>query len=147
MIARIVLAALALAAASQARAYCVYNELRDRSIQVTQDHHPNSMRDERRFKVGLRPGESACCKFHDLDCNPEGRNNSVVGLELRIIGEPEFLCGGDAHVKVTGNGTIRIQPNPRRSANPYIMRMRTQDKDITGPRGVACTETKTRGKP
>ena len=143
---RLLFAALALAGACDAGAYCIYNDLHDRSLQVTQDHHPNSMRDERRFKVGLRPGEHACCKFHDLDCNPEGRNNSVVGLELRIVGDPEYVCG-DAHVKVTGNGTIRIQPNPRRSASPYILRMRTQDKDITGPRGVACTETKTKGKP
>lgn len=146
MTSRLLLAALALAATSHANAYCIYNELADRSIQVAQDTDPGAIRNERKLKAGLRPGEHVCCKFHDLDCNPEGRNNSVVGLELRIVGEPEYVCG-DAHVKVTGNGTIRIQRNPRRSSYPYIMRVRTQDKDITGPRGVACTETRTKGKP
>lgn len=148
---RLLLAALLLAAAAQSHAYCIYNELRDRAVNVEQERHPNAMRDERKLKAGLRPGEHVCCPFHNLDCNPAGRNNSVVALELRIVGEPEYVCGfpagREAQVKVTGNGTIRIQPNPRRSANPYIMRMRSQDKDLTGPRGVACTETKSKGKP
>ena len=32
-----------------------------------------------------------------------------------------------ADVKVTGAGTIRIQRNPRKSAFPYIVRVRTHD--------------------
>ena len=51
------------------------------------------------------PGASACCQFHKLDCNPEGRANSVVSLEVRITGEPAYVCGFPAgtepNVKVT----------------------------------------------
>ena len=66
--------------------------------------------------------------------------------------EPAHHCGypeGDAPiVKVTGGGTVRIQHNPRRgSASPYIVRVATHDKDITGPRGVACPAINVKGKP
>jgi len=146
MILRCALAALLLSCASQVQAYCVHNET-DRTITVLQERHPDSMRNDRRFDRSLAPGTSACCQFHKLDCNPEGRANSVVNLELRITGEPPYVCGfpqgAEPNVKVTGAGTIRILRNPRRSAFPYVVRVRTHDrKDLTGPRGVACTEPK-----
>ena len=146
---RIVLAALALLAASHAHAYCVYNDT-DRDVTVTQERHPDSMRDERKLNRVLTPKSQVCCEFHKLDCNPGGRANSVVNLEVRIAAEPRYVCGfppgAEPNVKVTGAGTIRIQHNPRRSAYPYIVRVRTHDrKDLTGPRGLACTESKSKG--
>ena len=133
--------------AAQARAYCIYNQLKDRDVSVEQDTHPDTLRDDRRMRVTLKPGESKCCQFHELDCNPEGRNNSVVKLLVLIPGTPEYECtppGPDPLLKVTGSGSIRIQPNPRKSANPYIVRIATLDKDLTGPSGVPCQEPKSK---
>jgi hypothetical protein len=146
MILRYTFAALLLCCASQDQAYCVHNET-DRVVTVLQERHPDSMRNDRRFNRSLAPGASACCEFHKLDCNPEGRANSVVNLELHITGEPPYVCGfpqgAEPNVKVTGAGTIRILRNPRRSAFPFVVRVRTHDrKDLTGPRGIACTEPK-----
>ena len=145
MIRQAVLAAALLAGASQAHAYCVYNET-DREVTVVQEHHPSPSREERRLNQTVAPRSSVCCKSHVLDCNPEGRENSVVGLAIVIPGQPSYGCGfpeGSETAKVTGAGTIRILPNPRKSAFPYVVRVRTHDgKDITGPRGVACTELK-----
>ena len=127
--------------AAQARAYCIHNQLKDRDVSVEQDTHPDALRNDRRMRVTLKPGESKCCQFHELDCNPEGRNNSVVKLLVQIPGTPEYECtppGPDPLLKVTGSGSIRIQPNPRKSANPYIVRIATLDKDLTGPSGVPC---------
>ena len=71
-----------------AQAYCVHNQLPDRTIIVVQEPHPDSLRNERRFRATLKPGESQCCAFHRLDCNPRGRDNSVVNLAIIIPGEP-----------------------------------------------------------
>jgi hypothetical protein len=139
--------AAALLAAPAAHAYCVVNELRDRSVVVAQETHPDKLREERRFRHTLAPGQKRCCRFHDLDCNPGGRQNSVVDLSITIPGEPAYACGfpegAEPNVKVTGGGTLRVVPNPRRkSAIPYVVRVRTHDrKDLTGPRGLACPET------
>ena len=144
------LAFLALAlCASHAHAYCVYNDT-DREVSVTQERHPDSLRDERRFRHTLAPGGRACCERRNLDCNPEGRANAVLNLEVVIAGEPPYACGFPAgaqpNVKVSGAGTIHIQRNPRKSASPYVGRVRTHDrKDLSGPRGIACTEPKTKG--
>ena len=131
-------------AAAEARAYCVHNELKDRDVRAEQEEHPDALRNDRRMLVTLKPGESKCCQFHELDCNPLGRNNSVVKLEVSVPGTPSYECsppGPDRAVKVTGAGTIRIQPNPnKKSANPYIVRIGTLDKDLTGPAGVPCQE-------
>lgn len=140
------LALLALAGLGpgHARAYCVYNNLKDRSVSVEQETHPDPVREERRLRATLAPGESRCCKFHSLDCNPQGRQNSVVNLAIRVEGTPAYACGypagAEPNVKVTGGGTVRVLPNPRHpSAYPYIVRVRTHDrKDLTGPRGLAC---------
>ena len=145
MIRKALFAAALLAGAPQAHAYCVYNET-DREVTVVQEHHPNASRDERRLNQTVAPKTRVCCQSHKLDCNPEGRENSVVGLAIVIPGEPSYGCGfpeGSETAKVTGAGTIRILPNARKSAFPYVVRVRTHDgKDITGPRGVACTELK-----
>ena len=139
-----VLVAVAGFAAGHARAYCIYNNLKDRSVTVEQERHPDPVREDRRLQATLAPGQSRCCKFHSLDCNPEGRQNSVVNLAIRIEGTPAYECGFPAgtepNVKVTGGGTVRVLPNPRRhSAYPYIVRVRTHDrKDLTGPRGLTC---------
>ena len=133
--------------AAQARAYCIYNQLKDRDVSVEQDTHPDALRNDRRMRVTLKPGESKCCQFHELDYNPEGRNNSVVKLLVQIPGTPEYECtppGPDPLLKVTGSGSIRIQPNPRKSANPYIVRIATLDKDLTGPSGVPCQEPRSK---
>ena len=129
--------------AAEARAYCVYNELKDRDVRVEQEEHPDALRNDRRMMATIKPGARQCCQFHQLDCNPGGRNNSVVKLLVQIPGTPEYECtppGPDPMLKVTGSGTIRIQSNPRKSANPYIVRIGTLDKDLTGPAGVACRE-------
>jgi hypothetical protein len=138
------LAALAAMGASVAHAYCVQNELRDRPIVVEQEPHPDKLRGERIFRHTIPPGGKQCCKFHDLDCNPGGRQNSVVNLSIRIPGEPPYACGfpegAEPNVKVTGGGTLRVLPNSRKkSAYPYVVRVRTHDrKDLTGPRGLVC---------
>ncbi len=140
-----------LCAAPDAHAYCVYNQLKDRDVVVVQETHPDPMRDERRFRATLKPGASRCCAFHRLDCNPGGRDNSVVNLAITIAGEPAYECGfpqgSEPNVKVTGAGTIRILRNPRQdSANPYIVRVRTQDRhDLTGPQGLVCPASKPKG--
>jgi hypothetical protein len=148
---RIVASILLAVLASPVHAYCVYNEI-DREVAVTQERHPSSMRDERKLHATLAPGAHVCCERRNLDCNPEGRANGIVNLEMRILGEPRYVCGFPAgrepDVKVTGAGTIRIQRNPRKSAFPYVVRVRTHDgKNVTGPRGLACTEPKTKGNP
>ena len=135
---------LLLALAPEARAYCIYNETKDRGVVIEQETHPDELRNDRRMRVTLAPGARQCCDFHQLDCNPGGRENSTVGLIVTIAGEPQYLCATDHRdpfVKVTGAGTIRIQPNPRRSSNPYIARIYTREgKDLTGPAGLACPE-------
>jgi hypothetical protein len=129
-----------------AHAYCIHNQLKDREVTIEQDEHPDPMRNDRRMKTAIAPGGKVCCDFHQLDCNPTGRENGLVGLRTSVAGQPEYLCAFDRRepfLKVTGAGTIRIQPNPRRSSNPYIARIYTREgKDLTGPRGLACTESK-----
>jgi len=144
MIARCLVLAVLCVTSPQALAYCIYNQLPDRSVTVEQEKHPDALRDERRMRATLAPGQSRCCRFHSLDCNPEGRQESVVRLAIRIPGTPAYECGypegAQPNVKVTGGGTVRILPNPRKSsASPYIVRVRTHDrKDLTGPRGLTC---------
>jgi hypothetical protein len=136
-----------LALAPSADAYCIYNQLKDREVAIEQEEHPDPIRNDRRMRTSIPAGGKLCCDFHQLDCNPTGRENGLVGLGVSISGEPAYTCGfGDRRepfVKVTGAGTIRIQPNPRHSSNPYIARVYTREgKDLTGPRGLACTESK-----
>ena len=144
--------AAGLAFTGGAHAYCVQNQLKDRDVTVEQEGHPDRLRDERRFRATLKPGQSQCCKVHSLDCNPGGRDNSVVNLAIRIPGEPAYECGfpegAEPNVKVTGAGTVRVLPNPRTSSQyPYIVRVRTQDrKDLTGPRGLTCPASKPKGQ-
>ena len=147
---RVLLALLAAAATLPVQAYCIHNQLPDRVVRVEQESHPDKLRDERAFRHELKPGERRCCNFHNLDCNPLGRQNSVVSLAVVIPGEPTYACaypeGSEPNVKVTGGGTLRIMRNPRtRSAFPYIARVRTHDKDLTGPRGLVCPEYQPKG--
>ena len=142
------LAALALcAAACDAGAYCVYNGIRDRNVSVVQEDHPERSREERKLKVTLKPGQSACCNFYNLDCNPGGREEAVVGLAISIVEEPDVKCGlpGGRYkehlVSVTGTGSLRVLPNPRTRnvTAPYVVRARARDgKDLSGPAGIAC---------
>jgi hypothetical protein len=149
---RIALALLLAACALDAPAYCIYNQLADRSVRVEQEPHPDKKRDERVLKVTIPPGGSTCCQFHNLDCNPQGRNNSVVFLAITIPGQPAYACSfpasSEPNVKVTGSGTVRVQRNARaKSAYPYVLRIRTHDRqDLTGPSGLACPETRPKGK-
>ena len=149
---RALLVCLACLGALPAQAYCVHNLLRDRSVRVEQEKHPDKLREERAFRHTLKPGERRCCEFHKLDCNPGGRQNSVVNLAITIPGEPAYSCGfpegAEPDVKVTGAGTLRIMANPRAASSyPIVVRVRTHDrKDLTGPRGLACPEMKSKGK-
>ena len=152
MIVRAALAAMLLAAPAGVHAYCVQNQLSFRSVRVEQEPHPDKLRDERAFRHTLAPGERKCCHFKNLDCNPLGRRDAIASLLVTIPGEPEYYCGypeGSAPiVKVTGGGMIRIQENSRRkSATPFVVRVRTHDQDITGPRGLPCPAVPTKGKP
>ena len=145
-----ILLAIALLWISDASAYCIYNQLPDRSVRVEQDVHPDKLRDERRLKAIIPPGRSACCPFHNLDCNPLGRDNSLVNLSVTIPGDPEFVCAfapsTEPLLKLTGGATVRVEPNARRSAYPYIVRIRTHDgKSSTPPKGLACVPTKPKG--
>ena len=151
-LARLAWLALAMLAAPAAQAYCVQNQLLLRSVRVEQEPHPDKLREERTFRHALAPGERKCCHFKNLDCNPLGRRDAIVSLVVAIEGEPAYHCGypegAEPNVKVTGGGLVRIQDNPRRRAvAPYIVRVRTHDKDNTGPRGLACPAVPTKGKP
>ena len=146
---RIALLALGLAVlAPQASAFCVNNELKDRSVSVVQEEHPDWKRQDARFQKTIAPGASACCEFKNLDCNPNGRQNSLVGLEVVVQGEPALKCGPVGvpekvrQVKLSGDGLLRIVANPRadaKGAAPYVARVWTHDKqDVTGPSGLPC---------
>ena len=137
---------LVLLLAFEARAYCVYNGLRDRSVAIVQEEHPERSRDARKLSVTLKPGQSQCCNFYNLDCNPGGREEAVVGLSVKIVEEPDVTCGlpggrnKENQVSVTGTGTLRVMPNNRKSVEvPYVVRARAHDgKDLSGPAGIAC---------
>lgn len=140
--------AVAASAAHDASAFCVHNELKDRSVTLTQEEHPDWKRNDSRFRKTVAPGGQACCDFKNLDCNPNGRPNSLVGLEVVVDGETPLRCGPVGApekgrvVKVSGAGTVRVVPNPKAekgSAAPYVVRVWTQDKqDVTGPSGLPC---------
>ena len=134
-------AALLAAAPAGAYAYCVHNQLTDREVFVEQEPHKDKLREDRVLRVTLKPGQRHCCR--NLDCNPGGRDESIVNLAVVIRGEPEYFCvaEGDEYVKVTGDGTLRILPNPRRSSNPFVVRIRSGTKDLTGPRGLPCIQS------
>ena len=145
MILRTTCLLLLLASASAAHGYCVHNQLRDRSVYVEQIGQKEKLREDRIFLRTLKPGERQCCQ--NLDCNPGGRPESVVELILVIPGEPEYSCGhveGSNVVKVTGDGSIRVMHNPRhpKSSVKYITRIRSGQKDMTGPSGLSCLETR-----
>lgn len=141
--------AMLLAAATDAGAYCVFNELKDKAVTVTQEEHPDWKRQEARFQKSIAPGQSACCEYKDLNCNPNGRPNSLVGLEVAVAaGETPLKCGPvgtpekGRQVKLSGDGTLRIVPNPKAdkgSSAAYIARVWSSDKqDVTGPSGLPC---------
>ncbi len=79
--------------APDALAFCVHNELKDKSVTLTQEDHPDWKRQENRFKKTVAPGTNACCEFKNLDCNPNGRQNSLVGLEVVVEGDKALKCG------------------------------------------------------
>ena len=149
------LLAVALAAAPAAQAWCVGNELKVRSVRVDQDDHPGREREGRELRATLAPGEKACCKVKDLDCNPQRRVDSYVQLTIRVPGEPVYECGypagAEPGVTLTGGSHARIVENPRypkRSSIPYLLRIRTQDNhDSTGPAGLPCPPAKKKGTP
>ena len=139
---------LGLAAALPAHAYCIHNELADREVRVEQEPLRDRLREGRELRLTLKPGQRECCR--NLDCNPGGRSESTVGLTISVPGEPAYGCapGGVGAVKVTGDGLVRIVPNPnRRSASPYVIRIRSGQKDLTGPRGLPCLEPRKKGTP
>ncbi len=137
-----------LALAPTANAYCIHNELKNREVVIEQEEHPDALRNDRRMRVTIAPGGKQCCDFRQLDCNPGGRENSVVGLAVTVAGEPEYSCGfadrKEPFVKVTGAGTIRIQPNPRHTSHPVHRPRRTPARARTSrpPPGLACLESK-----
>lgn len=128
----------ALGVAGSAQAYCIHNQLRDRTVHVQQEPHRERLREDRTLDVKLKPGQRHCCR--NLDCNPGGRDESLVALYVRVLGDPEHTCApeGVDSIQVTGDGTVRVMHNPRRSAFPYIVRIRSGQKDLTGPRGLPC---------
>ena len=135
------------AVAADAGAYCVYNGLRERSVVLLQEEHPERSREERKLTKTLKPGQSACCDFFNLDCNPSGREEGVVNLGVSIAEEPDVKCGlpggkfQEHVVSVTGTGSLRVMPNTRKNAQavPYVVRARARDgKDLSGPAGIAC---------
>lgn len=137
-----------------ASAYCIQNELADRDVLVTQEAHPDDNREHAKLKATIKPGGMACCQPANLDCNPNGRHNSLVGLAVFVSGEPAWVCGSPnlpasaRLVKVHGAGTMRIVDNPRydakakaAGASPYIVRLAAPDnKDLTGPAGLPCRQ-------
>ena len=140
MIVRSIALAACLIPALPASAYCVHNEIQGRDVRITRDNSRGQALD-----MVLKPGDKFCCAPKDTDCNPEGKITANVDLDLTIQGQPAYVCGisGTSQVRVTGGGTIRVVNNPKTSsANPYVIRVRTQDRDVSGPSGVACTQKK-----
>ena len=135
-------------AAPDAWSFCAYNDLKDRPITLTQEDHPDWKRQDNRFRKTIPPGGNACCEFKNLDCNPNGRQNSLVGMQVVVDGDPPLKCGPAGtpdkgrQVKVPGDGSLRVVPNPRAekgSTAPYVARVWTHDKqDVTGPAGLPC---------
>ena len=150
MVLRMMLAFTCAAAALPAGAYCIHNQLRDREIFIEQAPVKDKLREDRTLAVKLGPGKTHCCR--NLDCNPGGRSESIVTLWIKVLGaprsgsqapEPEYTCSfaeGYRDLKVTGDGTVRVQHNPRhpKSSVPYIARIRSGEKDLTGPAGLSC---------
>ena len=135
-----------LGTALPAGAYCIQNELKDRDVFVEQDQLKDKLREDRILRLALKPGQKECCR--NLTCNPGGRSESTVELHVTVLGQPEYKCAPEKvqTVKVTGDGLLRIQRNPYKTElSPYIVRIRSGEKDLTGPRGVTCLEKK--GKP
>jgi hypothetical protein len=140
------LLASGLAAAPTAGAYCLQNELPNRDVFVEQAQLKDSLREDQILRLALKPGQKHCCR--NLSCNPGGRSESTVELYVTVMGEPEYQCAPEKvqTVKVTGDGLLRVQRNPYKSElSPYIVRIRSGEKDLTGPRGVTCLQKK--GKP
>jgi len=140
------LLACGLAATLPAGAYCLQNELTNRDVFVEQTQLRDSLREDQILRVSLKPGQKHCCR--NLSCNPGGRSESTVELYVTIMGEPEYQCAPEKQqtVKVTGDGLLRIQRNAYKSElSPYVVRIRSGEKDLTGPRGVTCLQKK--GKP
>lgn len=134
------------AAALPAGAYCLQNELTNRDVYVEQAQLKNSLREDQILRVSLKPGQKHCCR--NLSCNPGGRSESTTELYVTVLGDPEYQCAPEKvqTVKVTGDGLLRVQRNPYKSElSPYIVRIRSAEKDLTGPRGVTCLKKK--GKP
>ena len=73
-----------------------------------------------------------------------------MNLTIRVLGEPEYICGapeGSDTIKVAGNGTVHIVNNPRsKSAFPYAIKIRSNDRDVFGPNGLQCLVPKKGGK-
>ena len=136
------LLACALAAAPHAGAYCIHNET-NRDVFVEQDQLKDKLREDRILRLALKPGQKECCR--NLSCNPGGRAESTVELHVTVLGRPEYICAPEKMqtVKVTGDGLLQIQRNNHKSElSPYIVRIRSGEKDLTGPRGVTCLEKK-----
>jgi hypothetical protein len=155
MRAEVLLAAVLLAGAPQAGAWCVANQLEVREVRIDQDDHPERDRQGREARLTLAPGERFCCKVKDLDCNPLRRVDSYVQLTVRVPGDPAYECGfpagAEPGVTITGGSNARVVENPRhphRSSIPYLLRIRTQDgHDSTGPAGLPCPPAKKKGPP
>ena len=136
-------------------AYCIHNQLRDRDVFVEQEQHPDTLRDDRALRVAAQAGRRATAASSTPRLQPRrAQRISVVTSCVTVPGRARLRVrrpeGAETDVKVTGAGTMRMhaQPAARRSARPYIVRIRTHDsKDLTGPRGVACPEPEPKGKP
>jgi len=147
-----IVAGIIACAALPAGAYCVHNDLKDRPVALLQEDHPSEARHETRFRATLKPGTQACCDVKNLDCNPNGRVNSLVGIYVTVEGPTPMICGPIGVpeklklVKLTGAGVMRVVANPRydpkakdSGAAPYVVRVWAHDnKDITGPAGLPC---------
>lgn len=131
-------------AAFDAGAYCIHNELRDRDVFVEQEQLKDKLREDRILRVSLKPGQKHCCR--NLACNPGGRSESTVDLTVTVLGEPSYICAPETvgtRVPITGDGLMRVMHNPRKTKlSPYIVRIRSGEKDLTGPAGVPCLEPK-----
>ena len=139
----LILLGCALAAALPARAYCLQNELKDRDVFVEQAQLKDSLREDQVLRLSLKPGQKECCR--NLSCNPGGRSETTVELHVTVLGQPEYRCAPERleTVKITGDGLLRVQRNSHKSElSPYIVRIRSGEKDLTGPRGVTCLEKK-----
>jgi hypothetical protein len=129
---RALLAFACAAAALQAQAYCIHNQLRDRDIFIEQEPVKDKLREDRTLSMKLGPGKTALLPATS-DCNPAAPElgGDLVDQDRasRRVRHARF-AEGTAEREGDRRGTLRSEANPADRA-PFP----------TSPRAHAMTRT------